>query len=88
MTLTLEAAPLADARLWRSFAYVAGRWTAGEASATFPVADPATADTIGHVAALTAAQAPPPPTRPPPPSPPGPPCCRRSAAPSCAAGTT
>ena len=57
MTLTLDAAPLADARLLRSFAYVAGRWTAGEASATFPVADPATGDTIGHVAALTAAQA-------------------------------
>ena len=57
MTLTLDAAPLADARLLRSFAYVAGRWTAGEANATFPVADPATGDTIGHVAALTAAQA-------------------------------
>ena len=50
-------APLADARLQRSFAYVAGRWTAGEANASFPVADPATAETIGHVAALTAAQA-------------------------------
>ena len=41
----------------RSFAYVAGRWTAGEANATFPVTDPATGETIGHVAALTAAQA-------------------------------
>ena len=52
MTLTLDAAPLADPRLLRSFAYVAGRWTAGEASATFPVTDPATGETIGHVAAL------------------------------------
>jgi aspartate-semialdehyde dehydrogenase len=57
MTLTLDAAALADARLHRNFAYVGGRWTAGEANATFPVADPATGETIGHVAALTAAQA-------------------------------
>jgi aspartate-semialdehyde dehydrogenase len=57
MTLVLDAARLADPRLQRSFAYVAGRWTAGEANATFPVADPATGETIGHVAALTAAQA-------------------------------
>ena len=48
---------LADARLMRNFAYVGGRWTAGEANATFPVADPATGKPIGHVAALTAAQA-------------------------------
>jgi aspartate-semialdehyde dehydrogenase len=57
MTLTLDAAPLADPRLWRSFAYVAGRWTAGAAGATIPVADPATGETIGHVAALDPAQA-------------------------------
>jgi aspartate-semialdehyde dehydrogenase len=50
-------APLADARLMRSFAYLDGRWTAGEANATFAVTDPATGETIGHVAALTAAQA-------------------------------
>ena len=50
-------APLADARLMRSFGYVAGRWTAGEANATLPVADPGTGETIGHVAALSAAQA-------------------------------
>ena len=48
---------LADARLMRNFAYVGGRWTAGEANATFPVADPATGKPIGYVAALTAAQA-------------------------------
>ncbi len=48
---------LADARLMRNFAYVGGRWTAGEANATFPVADPATGKPIGHVAAITAAQA-------------------------------
>lgn len=50
-------APLADTRLLRTFAYVAGRWTAGEGNATFPVTDPATGGTVGHVAALTAAQA-------------------------------
>jgi aspartate-semialdehyde dehydrogenase len=50
-------APLADARLIKSFAYVAGRWTAGADNATFAVTDPATAETIGHVAALTAPQA-------------------------------
>jgi aspartate-semialdehyde dehydrogenase len=57
MTLTLDAAPLADARLLRSFAYVGGRWTAGDANASFPVTDPATGGCIGHVAALGAAQA-------------------------------
>jgi aspartate-semialdehyde dehydrogenase len=57
MTLALAAAPLAAARLGRSFAYVAGRWTAGEAGTTFPVTDPADGETIGHVAALTPAQA-------------------------------
>jgi aspartate-semialdehyde dehydrogenase len=57
MTLALDAAPLADTRLWKSFAYVAGRWTAGEENATFPVTDPADDEAIGHVAALTAAQA-------------------------------
>jgi aspartate-semialdehyde dehydrogenase len=50
-------APLPDARLQKSFAYVAGRWTAGEGNASFAVTDPATGDTIGHVAALGAAQA-------------------------------
>ena len=50
-------APLADARLWREFAYVAGRWTAGEATRPLPVTDPADGETIGRVAALTAAQA-------------------------------
>lgn len=48
---------LADNRLMKSFAYVAGRWTAGTANASFPVADPATGEVIGHVAALSAAQA-------------------------------
>jgi aspartate-semialdehyde dehydrogenase len=57
MTVTLEAAPLADARLWREFAYVAGRWTAGDANRTFAVTDPADGETVGRVAALSAAQA-------------------------------
>ena len=48
---------LADTRLMKNFAYVAGRWTAGAANATFAVADPATGAPIGHVAALDAAQA-------------------------------
>jgi aspartate-semialdehyde dehydrogenase len=57
MVLALDAAPLADTRLMRSFAYVAGRWTAGDDNATFAVADPATGGTIGRVAALSAGQA-------------------------------
>jgi aspartate-semialdehyde dehydrogenase len=57
MTTTAEAAPLADPRLWREFAYVAGRWTAGEGNKTFAVTDPADGETVGRVAALSAAQA-------------------------------
>lgn len=57
MTLTLDTAPLADTRLMRSFAYVGGRWTAGDGGATFAVTDPADGAAIGHVAALSAAQA-------------------------------
>jgi aspartate-semialdehyde dehydrogenase len=57
MTITLDAAPIADGRLWREFAYVAGRWTAGEGNRTFAVTDPADGETVGRVAALTAAQA-------------------------------
>jgi aspartate-semialdehyde dehydrogenase len=48
---------LADPRLMRSFAYIAGRWTAGHDGASFPVADPATGTTVGHCAALGPAQA-------------------------------
>jgi aspartate-semialdehyde dehydrogenase len=48
---------LADNRLMKSFAYVAGRWTAGQDNATFAVSDPADGSTVGHVAALSAAEA-------------------------------
>lgn len=43
---------LRDPRLLRELAYVDGKWTAGSKGATFPVTDPATAETIARVAAL------------------------------------
>ena len=57
MTTTTLDAPTADPRLWREFAYVAGRWTGGDGSRARAVTDPADGSTIGHVAALSAAQA-------------------------------
>jgi len=49
------AAPeLDDPRLWRSFAFVGGRWTAAVDGATIEVRDPATGAAIGEVAALGA----------------------------------
>ena len=56
-TDTIEAAPITDARLWREFAYVAGRWTGGEDNRTRAVTDPADGTVIGRVAELSAAQA-------------------------------
>ena len=59
----LATAPLSDAlmsglsdrSLLRSFSYLNGRWTAAATGATFPVTDPATGATLGHVADLAAA---------------------------------
>ena len=49
---TIGAAPeLDDPRLWRSFAFVGGRWIAAADGATIAVHDPATGAVIGEVAA-------------------------------------
>ncbi|WP_299483676.1 NAD-dependent succinate-semialdehyde dehydrogenase [uncultured Roseibium sp.] len=47
-----EAPVLAGKRLFRSFAYVDGKWVANTAGETFPVFDPATQQQIGDVAKL------------------------------------
>lgn len=43
---------LSDRAVLRCFSYVNGRWTAAATGATFPVTDPATGATLGHVADL------------------------------------
>ncbi|SDY67283.1 NAD-dependent succinate-semialdehyde dehydrogenase [Citreimonas salinaria] len=43
-----------DKRLVRPFSYIGGKWTAGEGNDTIPVTDPATGDSIGDIARLTA----------------------------------
>jgi len=40
---------LADPRLFREFAYFAGKWRAADSGATLAVTDPATGDVVGHV---------------------------------------
>ena len=45
---------LDDAALFRSFAHVANRWTAGSGRAEIAVSDPATGGKLGTVARLTA----------------------------------
>ncbi len=47
---------LSDRALLRSFSYVGGRWTAARSGATFAVTDPATGETVGHVAELSAGE--------------------------------
>jgi len=47
---------LTDRALLRELAYVGGRWTAAAGAETFAVTDPATGDTLAHVAALGAAE--------------------------------
>lgn len=47
---------LADRRLLRELAYVAGHWTASETAESFEVTDPATGSTVAFVAALDARQ--------------------------------
>mgnify|MGYP002621846425 CR=1 FL=1 len=49
--------PLSDPRLFREFAYVGGAWTAGSASRTIDVSDPADGSRVGCVPALTGADA-------------------------------
>ncbi len=45
---------IADMRLVRGFSYVGGKWVAASDGATLAVTDPATGDTLGDVASLTA----------------------------------
>ena len=52
--LPISAPDLADARLFRSFAYIGGKWCAAADHATLPVIDPATGNAIGEVAQLSA----------------------------------
>ncbi|WP_282044599.1 NAD-dependent succinate-semialdehyde dehydrogenase [Roseibium album] len=47
---------LRDKRLFRSFAYVDGKWIANRDGETFPVLDPATGDHVGEVAKLSGAE--------------------------------
>ena len=48
---------LTDARLLRSFSYIGGKWAAASDGATQPVTDPASGQVVGHVAALSGAEA-------------------------------
>jgi len=48
---------LTDPRLLRSFSYVYGKWVAAEDRATRSVTDPASGETLGHVAALSGSEA-------------------------------
>ncbi|MBI1172631.1 aldehyde dehydrogenase family protein [bacterium] len=47
---------LEDRKLLRSFAYIGGKWTASAVGEVIAVTDPATGQTVGQVASLTAAQ--------------------------------
>ena len=47
---------IADRKLFRSFAYIGGKWCAAASGETINVADPATGDTIGEAASLSAAE--------------------------------
>jgi aspartate-semialdehyde dehydrogenase len=47
---------LSDRALLRSFAYVGGRWNAARSGGTIEVTDPATGETVGHVARLSGAE--------------------------------
>ncbi|WP_420413881.1 NAD-dependent succinate-semialdehyde dehydrogenase [Roseibium sp.] len=47
---------LNDKRLFRTFAYIDGKWTANDKRHTLPVTDPATGDWIGDVASLNSAE--------------------------------
>ncbi|MCB1332169.1 MAG: NAD-dependent succinate-semialdehyde dehydrogenase [Roseivivax sp.] len=48
----IPAAGIADATLFRTEAYIGGRWRAAEDGATFAVTDPANGRTVGDVSAL------------------------------------
>src|SRR5438045_9702745 len=52
MIARTELPRLADPRLWREQAYIAGKWRAAADGATFAVVDPASDETIGHAPAM------------------------------------
>lgn len=54
-TLTLDG--IKDRRLLRCFSYIDGKWCAASTGDTFGVNDPATGDSLGDVASLSAADA-------------------------------
>jgi aspartate-semialdehyde dehydrogenase len=56
-TALTARAEIADKRLVRGFSYIGGKWTAAASGRTFPVSDPATGETLGAVASLSAEEA-------------------------------
>jgi aspartate-semialdehyde dehydrogenase len=56
MIARTELSRLADPRLWREQAYVAGKWQAAENGATFAVVDPASGETLGRAPAMGTAE--------------------------------
>jgi aspartate-semialdehyde dehydrogenase len=56
-TIATTGLRIDDRKLFRSFAYIGGKWCAGTSGATFAVTDPATGGTVGEVASLSATDA-------------------------------
>jgi aspartate-semialdehyde dehydrogenase len=56
MTARTELSRLADQRLWREQAYIAGKWRAAANGGTFAVVDPASGATLGHAPAMGATE--------------------------------
>lgn len=55
-TMTQAALDIADRKLFRSFAYIGGKWCAAASGETVMVTDPATGKTVGEVASLSATE--------------------------------
>lgn len=55
-TMIPAALDIADRRLFRSFAYIGGKWRAAASGETVRVTDPATGKTVGEVASLSATE--------------------------------
>jgi aspartate-semialdehyde dehydrogenase len=55
-TMIPAALDIADRRLFRSFAYIGGKWRAAASGETVRVTDPATGKTVGEVASLAATE--------------------------------
>lgn len=55
-TLTPAKLDITDHKLFRSFAYIGGKWRGAASGATITVTDPATGDVVGEVASLSGAE--------------------------------